>query len=491
MSATQARILLNAEQLANCEFEGQQINQARSVLSQRSAAAQESLLNMQVPTPPATTDFQTVKYTGELGATKYSFDASSVRPNGSNNYIITMQEQKYGSSLQKNVQVALVKTGDVGGFRGIEINKSASTQTTQTTEVPTGFFEESADGNVYITPVSQADIDNATKTNEDGTTTVKEGTYFIKTDGGYVKTTCQPGPGCYKLGSGDGAIRLKEKTTTTSEIVTTNDGLGFIQANQLSSICIEEGGSVRPATLNDFDYDTNQPNILKFKSNLTYVQASADGKMYQKKGDVAGVTVGGKGIHPLTEEEKQQYGEAIANCGLKDADGEPYGVDDFYIVDDGKGGVSFVLASDVFDGNNNATTYSYVPNGEYTKNQTYDDAKLVFDSTNGRITEVCIPNYDENGNIVSWSSISVQAETVIDDIAYKDACAKYEYDTLLYDQEMQKINNEIEKIQQEDKNLELKLQRLDTKRQQLTTEKEALEKVLQDSVEDSYKTFSG
>lgn len=492
MSSTQARILLNAEQLANCEYEGQQINQARSVLASRSAAQQEKLLSLQVPTPPVTTDYQTIKYSGTLGATKYAFDASSVKPNGTDDtYTITMQQQAYGSSLQKNITVALVETGDVGGFRGVEIDKSASSQTTVTSDVATGFYEEDPNGNVYIVPVTDADIQNATKTNDDGTTTVKEGTYYIQTDGGFVKTTCAPGPGCYKLGTGEGAIRLKEKTVQSSEVVTDNNGLGFIQSSQLSSIYIDEGGSVRPATLADFTYDANQPNILKFKSDLTYVQASDTGKMYQQKGDVAGVTVGNKGVHPLTEDEKQKYGEAIANCGLKNSDGEAYTVDDFYIFYDDKGGASFVLINDVWDGNNNATTYSYVANGEYTKNQTYDDAKIIFDPTNGRITEVAIPNYDEDGNIISWSSISVQAETVIDDAAYADATAKYEYDNLIYDQEMQKINHEIDKIQQEDKNLELKLQKLDTKRQQLTTEKEALEKVLQDAVEDSYKTFSG
>ena len=46
-------------------------------------------------------------------------------------------------------------------------------------------------------------------------------------------------------------------------------------------------------------------------------------------------------------------------------------------------------------------------------------------------------------------------------------------------------------IQQEDKNLELKLQRLDNERTQITTEIEAVEKVINDNIEASYKTFSG
>ena len=66
-----------------------------------------------------------------------------------------------------------------------------------------------------------------------------------------------------------------------------------------------------------------------------------------------------------------------------------------------------------------------------------------------------------------------------------------EYETYLYDQKNKEINAKTEVIQQEDKNLELKLQRLDNERTQITTEIEAVEKVINDNIEASYKTFSG
>ncbi len=158
---------------------------------------------------------------------------------------------------------------------------------------------------------------------------------------------------------------------------------------------------------------------------------------------------------------------------------------------DNKNNAVFVLISDVDDGNNNATTYSYVANGEYTKNTTYDDVQLTFDPTNGRITQIAIPTYAADGTVSSWTAISVSAETVTDDAAYEDAYNKYEYDTYLYDQKNKEINAKTEVIQQEDKNLELKLQRLDNERTQITTEIEAVEKVINDNIEASYKTFSG
>ncbi len=60
-----------------------------------------------------------------------------------------------------------------------------------------------------------------------------------------------------------------------------------------------------------------------------------------------------------------------------------------------------------------------------------------------------------------------------------------------YDKKQQEINAKTEIIQQQDRNLELKLQRLDNERQQITTEIEAVQKVIDDNIEASYKTFSG
>ena len=130
-------------------------------------------------------------------------------------------------------------------------------------------------------------------------------------------------------------------------------------------------------------------------------------------------------------------------------------------------------------------------------NGTYDDAvqtpgcQLTFDSS-GRISTIGIPILDEAGNPTgNYNTISLEAATVTDEDAYKDAYAEYEYETYLYDQKNKEINAKTEIIQQEDRNLELKLQRLDNERTQITTEIEAVEKVINDNIESSYKTFSG
>ncbi len=57
MAASQARFLQLTARKTNVEFEGQQINQQRTMLANQSAAYNNQLLGMKVPTPPSTSDF--------------------------------------------------------------------------------------------------------------------------------------------------------------------------------------------------------------------------------------------------------------------------------------------------------------------------------------------------------------------------------------------------------------------------------------------------
>ena len=501
MSASQARLLSLQAQLSNLEYQGQQINQARTVLSQQATALYNSLLSMTVPTPPATTDFQTVKYTGTLGATEYSFDANSIKPDG-DFYSITMQEKAHGDSLQKNTTIATVNRNAQGTFRGVPLDTSSITIKGDE-PVPSGKYQMDSTGSGFMV---QAEIITIEPEEEGGEPTYAlknpNGTYYTKSGTTYTPCDSTPTPtgpndkfyfySETSEGYAEGQYQQVSGVQTSAEEIPVDN---VITADSIDRIyIINDDGTVRKADAGDFNKVDGYPNLYQLKSENIgkYLeQTENSGSLYQMEGDVANTTVGGKGVHELTEEEKQKYGDAIANSGLKDANGEPYGPEAFYMYYDDKDVAVFVLKSDVTDGNNNATTYSYVANGEYTKNTTYDDVQLTFDPTNGRITEIAIPTYDGEGNVASWTSIPVSAETVTDEAAYEDAYNKYEYDTYLYDQKNKEINAKTEVIQQEDKNLELKLQRLDNERTQITTEIEAVEKVINDNIESSYKTFSG
>lgn len=325
MAASQARYLGLVARQNDLEYQGQQINQERTVLSQQVTDLYNALQNLTVPTPPSTTDFSKVEYTGTSGATTYTFDASSVKPEANNLYTVTLAMDKYGNGLEQKKGYATVNGMNVGG------------------------------------------------------------------------------------------------------------GQAMTLAEALKSKKIDQG-------------------------------------LYDG------------------------YVDAINNSGVKNAKGEPCTPEEFYIIifEDADTEPQFALISDVVgDNNNNAITYTYVANAKQNKKEVHEHCELKFDPSNGRITSISIPNYDAEGNLISKTEIEVEAKNITDEAAYKDAYAQYEYDKNLYDKAQSEINAKTEVIQQQDKKLELKLTRLDNERTQITTEIEAVQKVINDNIESSYKTFSG
>ena len=93
MSASQARLLSLQARQSNLEYQGQQINQERSILSQQCTALYNSLLAMTVPTPPSTQDYTTIKYSGTDGAT--TFTIGTVKPSG-DKYNVELQQTATG-----------------------------------------------------------------------------------------------------------------------------------------------------------------------------------------------------------------------------------------------------------------------------------------------------------------------------------------------------------------------------------------------------------
>ena len=68
MAASQARFLGLTARKTNVEFEGQQVNQQRTTLSNQSASYYNDLLGMTVPTPPSVDSYTKNVYTFEDGA---------------------------------------------------------------------------------------------------------------------------------------------------------------------------------------------------------------------------------------------------------------------------------------------------------------------------------------------------------------------------------------------------------------------------------------
>ncbi len=91
MAASQARWLGLTARKTNVEYEGQQINQARTALANQSANTFNELLALEVPTAPSSQDYTEIKYTYTDGSITETIEDMSQLTNDPDgyNYLIT------------------------------------------------------------------------------------------------------------------------------------------------------------------------------------------------------------------------------------------------------------------------------------------------------------------------------------------------------------------------------------------------------------------
>lgn len=120
---------------------------------------------------------------------------------------------------------------------------------------------------------------------------------------------------------------------------------------------------------------------------------------------------------------------------------------------------------------------------EYT---TYNDATLepAGDGT-GRFKSITFTN--ENGDLITCS---LTQQTIQDDDAYDAAMETYTAKKAIYEKTVADINAQTTIIQQQDKTLELHLDQLDTEQQAIQTEMDAVKKVIDKNIEETFKTFA-
>ncbi|MBR6127887.1 hypothetical protein IKQ21_09410, partial [bacterium] len=91
MAASQARYLALVARKSNCEYEGQQINQARLALSNQSANLFNQMLGLKVPVPPSTTDYTKEQYSFKSGNVAVTLDSwkQLAEKDENYNYVVT------------------------------------------------------------------------------------------------------------------------------------------------------------------------------------------------------------------------------------------------------------------------------------------------------------------------------------------------------------------------------------------------------------------
>ena len=538
MSASQARLLSLEARQSNLEYQGQQINQERTILSQQCTALYNSLLSMTVPTPPSTTDFTTVQYSGQDGATKFTL--GTVTPENGGTYNVEIQYAKNGTAL-KGGSFANVKTYNEPEFLpGAAVSTELTTPTTtsyyvvnteeevNTDEIGATYFSDSPIMHSVLSADEAAKFDGADFYYQDPSSKK-----FIKASS-YEEAL--------KLGDG---INVPYVSTTIGEVQKNyGDDFDWNNNNYLDYSYDPNDNNSKGSWVNggitkeDFDnatyYDKNG-NIIKFES-LNAAGKNADGKLvytmpdgaikYDQYGEATGVKnpkydidqakqgtmVDNSVVQEFSEDvlgtSYEEALKAIANSypeykntsGGPDADKIAKTFSVIFKTNAAGTQVPYIIKTADYNqkkqmsganGQNQIEIFSIEANGSYKDSIQTKGCKLTFD-TSGRISEVAIPVTDAEGKETGkYNTIKLEASTVTDENAYKDAYAEYEYNTYLYDQKNKEINAKTEVIQQEDRNLELKLQRLDNERTQIKTEIEAVKKVITDNIESSYKTFSG
>ena len=116
-------------------------------------------------------------------------------------------------------------------------------------------------------------------------------------------------------------------------------------------------------------------------------------------------------------------------------------------------------------------------------------AALTQDSS-GRLSAIQIISCDDAPELMN-NTYSITTGSSEDTASYTDAMNQYYYDKAMYEKEVERINKKTEKIQAEDRSLELKLNQLDTEQSAIATEMESISKVIEDTIESVFKTYSG
>ena len=110
MAASQARFLGLTARKTNVEFEGQQINQQRTTLSNQSANYYNDLLGMSVPVPPSVDDYTKTVYTFEDGALTNQITAMIAQGDGT--YTVSYLRQWKDDFAVVSATTSIVNTPD-------------------------------------------------------------------------------------------------------------------------------------------------------------------------------------------------------------------------------------------------------------------------------------------------------------------------------------------------------------------------------------------
>ena len=570
MAASQARYLALVARKSNCEYEGQQINQARTVLSNQSANLFNQMLGLQVPIPPSTQDYTKQQYSFTDGINEYTLDnwQQLATPEEDYNYVATYHyyEDVYtGSEKKKNDPKVQFSSGVNASVDQIETALRLVTKTKQEYEAAKAATKAKQDEAAVLSNYADTDsftgISSCEYDTESDVYSVSQTVVDVTDDGDPIYTDTAGTQYYLKDGKYYNLNDDQEYTGAVSDLspsTTTQGPTEFTGYNKLSE---EDKAIVKAAVdklvsegaLSD-DVQTDYANIyydstsgaIALRSDLRNLYGGSSGgtqtvlPVYQTTGDNSIDQIAGQYdaqisafqavefqalqayqtaeqtydglckptyvgnceltlLTDLTNDQKAELKQVVADMRAQNIDSSI--IDCFNENDEYLGGIyQFKMNGVTYYTTFEDLNRSYQSGTGINKIDSQDKLSYYnasYISTKKEITQNALLETDGNGRFttVRFENDSVtyalNAETITDEEAYKDAMNQYNYENALYDKMVQDINAKTSLIQQEDQQLELRLKQLDTEQNALSTEIDAVSKVVKDNIEDSFKTFGG
>ena len=540
MAASQARYLALTARKSNTEYEGQQINQERVVLANRTADLFNQMLTISVPTCPDSSDYTTIQYSWSDGyndsviSDYYQLSTADE----DYNYVVTSYYYDDVYTGQKK----LLQDPQVQSTRLVEyVYDLLSSENNDTFSVSLCRYNSTKD-TYTLTDADSGSTTTLTRVDDSGDTRLElDAIYGRTTTVSANDFTYDEETGNY-IYSGEDEDGNEIEVTYTEVDMDDEDAVSLLMATYGSDYDedstyyydAEYGTYVIGEEIEELCQNSGEAADITIRNQDDGSVYYTDGESYITKAELDAITSSNNEVTLKSATENVIYTDftAVGNCTLTELSESDYEDEDvqaelMQIIDDmseDETASANLAACFDEDGNYIGGIYTFKLNGvtyyttvadltasaasAYDEDATADNGidsqqeKLAYYcasyiSTKIEDTSKALLETDSSGRFTSVKFeddsvvYTLNTETVTDEDAYENAMNQYYYDQEEYEKAIRDINAQTEIIQAEDRTLELRLEQLDTEQNALQTEMEAVKKVVSQNIETSFKVFSG
>ena len=461
MAASSLRFAQLTARKNQVEFEGQQINQQRLVLSQKSSAIYNDMLTKQVPTAPDPSQFTKIVYKFNNGNGTSQIINLARKAAGAYNYNITYKQPATSKVLSRSKfqNVNFVKTigataqnaytaningvsrdltavGDPTKLSDYQNKLAIYNQLKQIDETRSAIarsIKENFDTSSFKGYAQEAGLTSKLFTKDGDKYTIDPDDELAVALFKAAGVKAQGGKTIGQEGFDYSEIELDSSGKTTE--INANDANNVFEA-----IAKQLSGNAQQTTAAEYKKETLDPAFTAYQSSCATPGITNIGEgqaLYSYKDDNGDTCYMYVPMENIAEDVNSSYADEVS----------------------------------IYE---NARTYL---EGQTETEQ--QDANVIL-SDEGQISKITFAD----GTVVTPEVV-----TEMDQDAYDAAMVEYEYKKDVYEKEMNDANAKVKIIQAQDQKLEVRLKQLDTEQKALSTEIDAVKSVRDKSIESSFKTF--